>query len=178
MLIETPRLRLREFVPDDWASMAAYWGDERYARYYPDYVDRDQFIRDLVTQFVSSQGDTPRSRYQMAVTTRDDGRFIGNCGVRINDWDAREANIGYELDPAYWGQGYATEAAGAILDFGFDTLGMHRVWAECVADNSASARVLTKLGMRQEAHFLEHQWYRERWWDTLIFAILDHERGA
>ena len=69
----------------------------------------------------------------------------------------------------------ATEAARAMMRFGFAELGVHRIWAECVADNVASARVLDQLGMRREARFREHQWARGRWWDTLIYAILDHE---
>lgn len=176
MRLETPRLILREFTEDDWPSMAAYWRDPRYRRFYPDYDDSDAFVRDLVSTFVAGQSETPRYRFQLAVTLREDGRFIGNCGIRVNNPPLLEANIGYEINPAYWGQGLATESATAILTFGFEELGMHRVWAECVADNAASARVLAKLGMRQEARFVEHQWYRDRWWDTLIFAILDRER--
>lgn len=175
MRLETPRLILREFIEDDWTAMSAYWHDPRYRRYYPDYEDTDAFIRDLVAIFVTAQSDKPRYRFQLAVTLREDGRFIGNCGIRVNNPVLREANIGYEIDPDLWGQGLATEAATAILTFGFGELNMHRVWAECVADNAGSARVLTKVGMRQEARFVEHQWYRERWWDTLIFAILDRE---
>jgi ribosomal-protein-alanine N-acetyltransferase len=111
----------------------------------------------------------------VAITDRTDDRLIGNCGIRVNDPDLREANIGYELDPRHWGRGYATEAARAILGFGFDELGLHRVWAECVADNTGSARVLEKLGMRREAHFREHQWFKGRWRDTLVYAVLDRE---
>ena len=67
------------------------------------------------------------------------------------------------------------EAARAIVAFGFAGLGLHRVWDECVADNVASARVLEKLGMRREARYLEHRWYKGRWWDTLLYAMLNHE---
>ncbi|HUG15709.1 MAG TPA: GNAT family N-acetyltransferase [Thermomicrobiales bacterium] len=176
MKLETPRLILREFVAADAPVMAAYWHDPRYRRFYPDYDDSDAFVHDLVATFITAQADDPRHRFQLAVTLRDDGRFIGNCGIRINNPELCEANIGYEINPACWSQGLATEAATAILDFGFDELQMRRVWAECVADNIASARVLSKLGMRQEARFVDHQWFRGRWWDTLIFAILDHER--
>lgn len=109
---------------------------------------------------------------------RADGRLIGNSGIRVNDPEQREATIGYELDPRVWGHGFATEAAGAILAFGFERLDLHRVWAECVADNAASARVLEKLGLRREAHFRQHRWYRGRWWDTLVFAILAEEWQA
>ena len=111
----------------------------------------------------------------MALIERADGLLIGNCGIRINDLALREANIGYELNPDVWGRGCASEAARAILRFGFAELGLHRVWAECVAENTASARVLAKLGMRREAHFRELQWFRERWWDGYIYAMLDHE---
>jgi [ribosomal protein S5]-alanine N-acetyltransferase len=155
--------------------MAAYWRDPRYQNYYPEHADIDRMVRDLVGSFVAAQTEAPRRRWQLAVISKADGRLIGNCGIRINDSEHREANIGYELHPDSWGRGDATEAARAILDFGFDVLGLHRIWAECVADNTASAHVLEKLGMRREAHFREHRWHKGRWWDTLIYAVLDHE---
>lgn len=175
MRIETERLILREFRPDDWQATAAYWADPRYQRYYPEEPDSAGRVRELVGRFVAAQSQEPRRAWQLAIVARADGCHIGNCGIRVNDAAPREANIGYELHPDYWGQGYASEAARAILRFGFADLALHRVWAECVADNVASARVLEKLGLRQEARFREQQFYRERWWDTLIYAILDRE---
>jgi RimJ/RimL family protein N-acetyltransferase len=62
-----------------------------------------------------------------------------------------------------------------MLAFGFERLDLHRIWAECVADNRASARVLEKLGMRREAHFRESGFFKGRWWDSLVYAMLDHE---
>lgn len=175
MTIETERLVLPEFREADWRDMLAYWSDPRYQRFYPEVSDPEQAVHGLVGRFVAAQAEQPRRAWQLAITLPGDARLIGNCGIRINDAAQREANIGYELSPEEWGHGYATEAAGAILRFGFDELGLHRVWAECVADNTGSERVLEKLGMRREAHFREHQWHRGRWWDTLIYALLDHE---
>jgi RimJ/RimL family protein N-acetyltransferase len=175
MQIETERLIMREFHEDDWPAMLAYWKDPLYQRYYPEREDLGMFALELVGLFVRAQSEEPRTKWQLALVKREDGRFIGNCGIRINDVERREANIGYEVSPSEWGRGYATEAATAIARFGFEELGLHRVWAECVADNAGSIRVLEKLGMRREAHFREHQWYRQRWWDTLIYAILDRE---
>jgi RimJ/RimL family protein N-acetyltransferase len=175
MQLETQRLIMRDFRDDDWPTVAAYWADPRYQRYYPENQRHEETVRALIGRFVAAQAEQPRQRWQLALVTRDGGRLIGNCGIRVNDPDLREANIGYELNPEFWGQGYASEAARAILRFGFEELGLHRVWAECVADNAGSVRVLEKLGMRREAHFRELQRFRERWWDGYIYAILDHE---
>lgn len=62
--------------------------------------------------------------------------------------EARIADVGYELDPNFWGVGYATEAATAVLNFGFAELKVHRIWANAVAENIASLRVLEKIGMQ------------------------------
>jgi RimJ/RimL family protein N-acetyltransferase len=178
MYIETERLVLREFTLDDVPAMVAYWRDPLYQRYYPDVADVEQAVRALVGMFVASQAEQPRHKWQLAIVDPEDGRLIGNCGIRVNDPELREANIGYELNPTVWGRGYASEAARVILGFGFGELGMHRVWAECNADNIGSARVLEKLGMQREAHFREQQWFKGRWWDSLIYAVLDHEWQA
>ncbi len=79
--------------------------------------------------------------FQLAIERKDDGRMIGNCGIRVNAPEHREANIGYELNPDAWGQGFATEAATAIVRFGFEELGLHRIWAEVNAENAGSVRV-------------------------------------
>jgi RimJ/RimL family protein N-acetyltransferase len=89
--------------------------------------------------------------------------------------DAQEADIGYEFAPAYWGQGYATEAAQAIMAFGFTELKVHRIWSWCIAENVGSARVMEKLGMRQEGRLRENEWIKGRWWDTLVYGVLDYE---
>lgn len=178
MQLRTERLLLREFEPDDWHAMAAYWAHPLYSRYYAEFPDPNAFVRELVARFVTSQSAEPRQAWQLAIIDPASGELLGNCGIRINDAELREANIGYELNPAVWGRGYATEAATAILRFGFTELHLHRVWADCVADNTGSAHVLEKLGMRREAHFREHQYYRDRWWDTLIYAVLESEWRA
>ena len=175
MRIETDRLVLREFCEDDRHDMLVYWRDPRYGGFNPVLDDPGLMVSDLVSRFLAAQSDPNRRSWQLAIALRGTDRMIGNVGIRINDPVLREANIGYELNPSTWGNGYATEAARAIVHFGFAELGLHRIWAECIAENIASAHVLSKLGMRQEAHFREHQYFRDRWWDTLIYAILAHE---
>ena len=156
MRIETERLLLREFREEDWPAMAAYWSDPHYLRYYAPVDDIQRAVRKPAGRFVAAQTEEPRRQWQLAIVDRANSQMIGNCGIRVNDPAQREANIGYELNPAAWAHGSATEAARAVLGFGFDERRLHRVWAECVANNAASARVLEKLGMRREAHYREH----------------------
>jgi len=178
MQLETERLLLREFVADDWAAVLAYQSDPRYLRYY-DWTGRTAAeARDFVQIFLDHQTTQPHHKFQLVVTTKAEGKLIGNCGIRLDAPGLRVGDIGYELAPEEWGHGYATEAAHAILAFGFSELGLHRVWASCVADNTASAHVLTKLGLRREAHLREVAHYKGRWWDEQIYAILEDEWRA
>ena len=116
--------------------------------------------------------------FNSLLSFQQSGRLIGNCGLRVNDASLREGNIGYELDSHYWGKGYATEAAHEMLRVGFEEHNLHRIWAGCVADNIGSARVLEKIGMKREGHFREKEFFKGKWWDGLLYAILDHEWQA
>ena len=135
-------------------------------------------MQEFLGRFLAHQTQRPRIKYQLAITLKSNNLLIGNCGVRMDKADHVEASVGYELDPKYWNNGYATEAAHAIMDFGFSRFGVHRIWAECVADNVGSARVLEKLGMKLDGRLREHQYYKGRWWDTLIYSILADEWKA
>jgi len=77
--------------------------------------------------------------------------------------------------PAHQGRGYATEASRALLDFAFETMGLHRVVGRAEARNLASARVLEKLGMRLEARLIENEWVKGEWQSEVVYAILDRE---
>jgi RimJ/RimL family protein N-acetyltransferase len=128
--------------------------------------------------FLDHQEQEPRLKFQFAVTLKSTGQLIGNCGVRRDALGAFEGDIGYELDPDHWNKGYATEAARAVLHFGFTQMSLHRISAQCVAENISSAHVLEKLGMRQEGRLRENLYFKDRWWDTLIYAVLYHEWQA
>lgn len=178
MILTTRRLVMREFKEEDWPAVLAYQSNPLYLRYNPWNVRTEQDVRAFVGMFLEQQLQVPRMKFQLAITLPSTGQLIGNCGIRKRSLDAREADIGYELDPRFWGKGYATEAASKMLEFGFREMGLHRVWAWCLAENVASAHVLRKIGMRQEAHLRENEWLKNRWWDTLYFAMLDREWHA
>lgn len=172
MELHTDRLILREFVADDWPAVLAYQRDPRYLRLYEWTGRTEEDVRAFVQMFIDQQQQRPRTRFQLAVTLKADGRLIGNCGIRLPAAGAHDADIGYELAPDEWGHGYATEAARAIVRFGFEELGLHRISADTVADNTASAHVLTKLGMTREGRLRDKLYYKGRYWDVVLFGMI------
>lgn len=175
MELHTDRLLLREFVTADWPAVLAYQRDPRYLRYY-EWTDRTPGdAQRFVQMFLDQQEEQPRRKFQLAIVLKDTQHLIGNCGIRKASVEAREADIGYELSPEQWGHGYATEAARAVVEFGFAELKVHRIWSWCIADNVASAHVLEKLGLKLEGRLREKEYFKGRWWDTLLYAILKDE---
>jgi RimJ/RimL family protein N-acetyltransferase len=177
-MLSTPRLVLRDFTPEDWPAIWAYQNKPAYLEYYEWESRTPEAVQAFVQQQVANQREHPRQKFQFVVQLKSTGKLIGNCGIRMRSAGACEADIGYEFDPAHWRQGYATEAAALVLAFGFTELRLHRIWASCLADNRRSARVLEKLGMRLEGRLRENQYFKDRWWDSLIYAVLDHEWQA
>lgn len=175
MKLETERLILRDFVIDDWQRVLEYQSDPLYLRYNKWTERTPEAVQEFVGWFLDQQEEVPRIKFQLAVVLKSNNRLIGNCGARMDKADDVEANIGYEYDPKYWNYGYATEAAHAIVDFGFDHFGLHRIWADLVADNIGSAHVLEKLGMKLEGRLRDKTYFKDRWWDELIYAILAEE---
>jgi len=172
---ETERLLLREFVKSDWKSVHEYASDPEVVRFLewgPN--DTDESVA-FLEGTLACQKEKPRRIYEFAITLKEDGKVIGACGLRINDHDTKQAEIGYCYNRHYWGNGYAGEAALGVIAFGFSQLGLHRVIATCDSNNLASAAVLRKSGMRQEGHFVEERKVRGQWRDTLQFAILCRE---
>jgi RimJ/RimL family protein N-acetyltransferase len=94
----------------------------------------------------------------------------------------RQGEIGFILHPDHQGQGLATEAAVAMLELGFEELGLHRIYGCAEARNAASVRVMERLGMRREAHLVENEFVKGEWQSEVIYAILAPEwreaRGA
>ena len=175
MDIRTKRLLLRELTPDDWPVIFAYQNEPLYLRYYPWTERPEADVRAFLKMLIDYQSEQPRRKCQLAITLPETGDLIGNCGIRRKPDSEREADIGYELAPAHWGRGYATEAVRALVKLGFREWRLHRISAWCVADNVGSARVLEKAGLRLEGRLCENQYYKDRWWDTLLYGLLVDE---
>ncbi|HEV2131627.1 MAG TPA: GNAT family protein [Longimicrobiaceae bacterium] len=173
MILHTERLLLREITEDDGSAVLAYQRHPLFSRYYHWSERTEADVRLFLQQFLEWQEEEPRSKFSFAITL--EGTMIGIASLRRPTSEAPLAEIGYELSPEHWGRGYAREAAGALLEFGFGELGLHRLGAHCVAENTASARVLEKVGMLREGRLRENEFFKERWWDTLLYGILARE---
>jgi RimJ/RimL family protein N-acetyltransferase len=171
MLLTTDRLLLREFLTQDWHAVLTYQADPRFLRSAPWTHRLQEDVERLVQDFIRWQHEQPRCKYQLAIVLPTTHLLIGTCGIRMATADAQEAELGYELHPDYWGQGYVTEAAWRMLAFGFHTLTLQRVWAQCLAENRASVRVLERLGMRQERCQRRQTWMQNHWWDMVVYTI-------
>lgn len=172
MEILTEHLRLREFQMEDWQAVLAYQRDPLYLQFYPWNKRNGQEVRNFIRMFTDQQAHIPRIKFQLAVTLRETGVLIGNVGIRMEMEGRSIADMGYEITPEHWGNGFATEAAGAMLRFGFEELSLHRIWAQCIADNVGSWRVMEKIGMKREGQFVRNEWFKDRWWNTLVYGIL------
>jgi RimJ/RimL family protein N-acetyltransferase len=125
-------------------------------------------------QALETEGDALFLVVELTAT----GELIGDVVLMWRSAEHRGGEIGYVFHPSYSGQGFATEAAHRLLHLAFDDLGLHRVFARLDADNHSSARLAARLGMRQEAHLVQNEWFKGRWSDELDFAILEHEWRA
>jgi RimJ/RimL family protein N-acetyltransferase len=177
--IESERLRLRPFTRGDVDAVFAYRRREDVSQFLFDgSMSREtvaEAVRSRVNQIAfTEEGD----RIVLAVERRFDNQLVGEVSMIWRSISARQAEIGYVLNPEFQGQGFATEAARALLGVGFDGFGLHRIHARCDARNAASWRVMERLGMRREALFREHTLVRGVWDDEFIYAILDHEWAA
>lgn len=185
MTLSTPRLLLRELLPTDAAALNEFESNPDVTRYMSFDAQTMEQTRVYLAEAVQIREKSPRTIYDLAIVLRADaaasevdGVLIGRCGLGLRRPEHREAELWYVLHPAQVGHGYATEAAAALLDFGFETLGLHRIYADCDPRNAASCRVTERLGMRLEGVMRENYWLRGEWCNASIYAVLEHEWKA
>lgn len=176
--LTTERLVIRPLREADREAVHAYSADPEVVRYLPFGPNSEAETRAFVTMAIEAGAAESPPTYHLAVGRRDDECPIRGCRIGIKSMPDREASIGYILHRGAWGQGYATEAARALLAFGFERLRLHRVFATCEPHNTASARVLEKIGMRREGHLRGHRLIKGASRHSLLYAILEDEWRA
>lgn len=173
-----PRLVLRDFAPDDWPDVYAFASPPEAAQFQTWGPHSPEDSRGYVVRAIASAQDDPRLRFRLATVLSAQGKVIGAGDLKIHSQHFRNGEIGYAIHPDYWGQGYATEVARLLLEFGFASLGLHRIGGTCDPRNIASARVLEKVGMQYEGRLRETLLIRDGWRDSSLYSILEHEWRA
>lgn len=168
--LETERLRIRPYTEADIPELVPLVGAREVAattlRIAHPYTDQDaQDFLELAREL---------DKLWLAMTLRADGRQIGGIGLRIEQ-PHRHAELGYWLGVSYWGHGYATEASREMLRYGFEDLGLQRIFATHFKHNPASGRVLKKIGMRYEGCQREHLLKWGQFVDSELYGILRRE---
>ena len=177
--IRTERLLLRAFRPEDLDDVHPLQSDPEVVRYLPWEVrtreqSRDWLADRIAADRLTDDGDVVR----WAVERLADHRVIGSIKLFWLSIRHQQGEIGFVLERAAHGQGYAHEATAAILDLAFRELDLHRVRGQADPRNTASAALMRRLGMRQEAHLRENEWFKGEWGDQLVFAVLRAEWDA
>ncbi len=149
VLIPTERLVIRELTFTDAEAIYAYGSQEVVTQFMPwPTQHRVEDAYEFLHETIRNAHSEPRKSYDLPITL--DGRLIGMIGLHNMDNPHRNAEMGYVLHPDYWGQGYMTEAASAMIGFAFYQLDLHRIYALHAHDNEASGRVLQRIGMTHE----------------------------
>ncbi len=177
--IETARLLLRPFAGRDLDDLYDYQSRPDVVRYlYWQQRDRGQVAEALVQKIGQATIENPGDSLVLAVVRPEMGRVVGEVNLHCRSRDHRQGEFGFVLHPDHHGRGFATEAARAVLDLGFGPLGLHRIEGRCDVRNTPSTRVMERLGMRREAHFVHNEMFKGEWGDEYVYALLDHEWTA
>jgi ribosomal-protein-alanine N-acetyltransferase len=172
--IETARLILRRICRTDAEDMFAYASLPCVTRYltwqeHPDILHTKRYLAYLQTRYHAGEF------YDWALVEKKQNKMIGTCGFTRFDTDNNFAEIGYVINPAYRGNGYACEALERVLKFGFEVLELNRIEAKYIVGNDASRRVMEKCGMKFEGVARQSMLIKGKYRDIGKYAILKSE---
>lgn len=169
--IDTGRLILRDLQPEDFEALYATTDDPEYLEFYPESELARPAFEAIFTRILSGSTAVPRVTYQLAVCLKT-GELAGTCGVRMEDLEHQQASFGCAIARPWWGQGLAVEAARRLIAFGFETLPIHRLYAETNSENARARALAERVGMRLEGELRHTKYFKGRWWNTVIYALL------
>lgn len=175
--IRTERLVLRPFTEHDEADMLEFESRPDVARFL---FNEPRTPQDNARELADRRARTSLTRAGdvLLPAVEYQGKVIGWVQLIWLDEAARQGEFGYVLHPGYHGRGLATEAAVEMLRIGFDRLGLHRIIGRCEARNTASRRVMERIGLRQEAEFRDSLIFKGEWGSECVYAMRADEWRA
>ncbi|GIF66833.1 N-acetyltransferase [Asanoa ishikariensis] len=177
--VRTERLLLRPLTADDTDALLAYRSRPDVCRYVPFApMDREVIADRLASQWALTSLTDEGQVLALGAELAETGQLVGDVVLFFHSRTHRSGEIGYVINPDFEGNGYATEAARALLRLAFEDLGLHRVVGRIDERNEPSAKVLRRLGLRQEARLVHSEWFKGEWSTELDFAMLADEWRA
>jgi RimJ/RimL family protein N-acetyltransferase len=173
--IETERLVLEDLTGDDLPDLQRIARDRDLMKYVLVWLDDDEQIDRFLQHAIDGAGREDRTNYVLAARAKETNAFAGLTFIEIDRELKSTAEVGIVLLPAFCNAGYGSEILRAYLEFGFRTLGMHRVYGKCDELNSPSAGLMEKCGLRYEGTIREHVWLRDHWRSTRYYGMLRSE---
>ncbi|MDI6531291.1 MULTISPECIES: GNAT family N-acetyltransferase [Bacillus] len=172
--LETERLLLRELTLLDAEAMFHYFSKESVIRYFG--MDSFENIEQAKTTIQTfRKRNEEGSVFRWGIEKKGTDQLIGTCGFHLINKHHKRAEIGYELDDTYWGQGYATEALQAMLAYGFETLHLIRIAAVVYIENEASRNLLKKAGFQEEGLLRKYMIQNDVAHDTVVYSLLKED---
>ncbi|MGD6993607.1 GNAT family N-acetyltransferase [Sutcliffiella horikoshii] len=173
-MLRTERLQLRSLTLRDSDVIFSYFSQPEMTRFYgmepfQTRIEADKFIKDFIDDYTSL--------YRWGIVEKETNSLIGTCGFHAISEKHQRAEIGYEIDIPYWGKGYATEAIGALVHFGFEAMNFHRIGANVYPENVGSRKVLEKLGFTHEGLLRGYLYQGGTFHDANVFSILREDLG-
>jgi [ribosomal protein S5]-alanine N-acetyltransferase len=169
------RLVIREFRVDDREDLMDFARDPSQLQYMLFKLGTEKELDDFLEYAQSTAKEKNRLEWHLALEEKGKPGCIGGVALMVEKDAPSSAEVGYWLKRTAWGQGHATEATRCMLEFGFLTLGLHRIWGKCHSENAASAHVMEKLGMAFEGRIREHAWLRDHYRTSLLYSMLDYD---
>lgn len=173
-VLHTPRLTLRQVLPSDAAALFAIHSDVQWMRWYgveplTELSQAEELAELFASWFHAGTG------FRWALERKQDGRLIGTCGLFRWNKSWHNCVIGYEILRECQGQAYMCEALGAVLDYGFNDMRLHRIQAEIHPQNHASIGLATRLGFCFEGVQREQAFWRGHFHDLNCYSLLERE---
>ncbi len=172
--LETERLILRKATEEDMEDLYELYSQERVVELLPLALFTSlQDARDELIWYEKILEEGSGMRW--VIEEKLSSKVIGTCGFLYYEKEHNRIEIGYDLHPSYWGKGYMTEALDTIIKYGFKDMNLNKIEAKAVVENSASAKVLVRLGFQQEGVLRQHEFEKGRYIDLAVYAILSEK---
>ncbi|WP_457584661.1 GNAT family N-acetyltransferase [Ensifer canadensis] len=175
--ITTDRLSLRHFTDGDFESYASYHSLPEVYRYLYADAPTGSVLTQKFHSFLAAQFAVDGDYLVLAVCRSHDSTVVGEVILKLASTAAQQGEIGYIFHPAFRGMGYATEAVSALITAAFSTLRFHRLFARLDPKNLGSVGVVERLKLRREAHHHQNEYFKGKWGDEFIYAVLASEWG-